>query len=358
MTTRMLLFGFFCLALGLAARAPQARGQDAGAGAGSGDYALHVAVVELESFIAVGGAKQGAAGLYRHRQDTTWTHMGWANTRNFGLDVVEADPETIYLACGNGVLRTLDGGATWRVTTDWRMTEVLDVAVDPSRPTDVYAATAYGVWRSTDRGASWSEVNDGIKAPESTFTPAIAADRRAAGRLVVGSEQGLYRTTNGGLDWTPVGPRDIAIRDVVQSRAAPDLWLAGTEESGVWRSRDGGATWEQVGGDVAVGTIYAVAADPSDPDRLAAAGFEGGVYVSGDGGEQWERAGLTDVHIHALAYDPRASGQLWAGTIGDGVYRRPAEAAGDDAWAYAGMGGAEVWNMAFFPVPDSRAEAQ
>lgn len=311
---------------------------------------LHVSVVEHESFVAVGGDKDGAAGLYRHRADTSWTHLGWGNTRNFGLAAVPSDPGSIFLACGNGVLRTLDDSASWTITTGWEITEVLDVAVDPNAPTHVYAATAYGVWHSPDRGETWTEVNAGIPAPQSTFTQTIAADRRHAGHLVVGSEEGLFRTTSGGATWTPVGPRDVAIRDVTQSAADPRLWLAGTENDGVLLSRDGGTTWSFVGSEIEMETIYAVTVDPSDADRLAAAGFEGGVYVSGDGGHTWRRAGLADHRIHALAFDVRRPDRLWAGTLGDGVFYTD----GSDAdWRYAGLDGAVIWGMEFFEIPSA-----
>jgi photosystem II stability/assembly factor-like uncharacterized protein len=334
---RFLLIGFLFLGSALTARAqPTPK--------------LHVAVVEQESFIAVGGDKEGAAGLYRHTADTSWVHLGWGNTRNFGLDAVSSEPGTIFLACGNGVLRTLDNSGSWTVTTGWEITEVLDVAIDPSAPTHVYAATAYGVWRSPDQGETWTEVNRGIPAPTSTFTQTIAADRRQAGHLVVGSEEGLYRTTSGGTHWRPVGPRDVAIRDVVQSAAQPRQWLAGTEEDGVLRSRDGGKTWSFVGADVGMETVYAVAFDPSNEDRVAAAGFEGGVFVSDDGGETWTPAGLADRRIHALAFDVEQTGRLWAGTLGDGVFYQ--DATGED-WQYGGLDGAVIWGMKFFDTPST-----
>lgn len=311
---------------------------------------LHVAVLEHENFVAVGGEKHGAAGLYRHRSDTTWSHLGWGNTRSFGLDAIPSEPEALFLACGNGVLRSLDGGASWTMTTDWRMTEVLDVVVDPNAPTHVYAATAYGVWHSPDKGETWTEVNAGIPAPQSTFTQTITADQRQPGHLVVGSETGLFRTTSGGTRWRPVGPRDVAIRDVVQSTADPQRWLAGTEEEGVFRSQDGGQTWSRVGAETPMETIYAVAVDPSNPDRMAAAGFEGGVFVSEDGGDTWRRVGLENRRIHALAFDGRRPDRLWAGTLGDGVYYADSF---DASWHYAGLKGAVIRAMDFFDVPST-----
>lgn len=307
---------------------------------------LHVSVLETESFVAVGGGETGAAGLYRHKTDTSWAHLGWGTTRNFGLDAVPSDPGSIFLACGNGVLRTLDNGASWKITTGWEITEVLDVAVDPNAPTHVYAATAYGVWHSPDQGGTWTKVNAGIPAPQSTFTQTIEVDQRHAGHLIVGSEDGLFRTTSGGASWAPVGPRDVAIRDAAQSTADPQIWIAGTGETGVMISRDGGGTWSSV--EAGIETVHAVAADPGSSDRLAAASYDGGVHVSDDGGRTWRQTGLTDRRIHALAFDVRETSGLWAGTLGDGVFYLEETGMG---WEHRGLDGAVIRDMQFFEIP-------
>ena len=106
---------------------------------------LFAAVLETRNYIV--GEANAASGLYR-RSERGWSHTGWQNLRCAAVAVEEAEPETLFLASGNGVLRSRDGGTTWRVTTDWRVAEVLDVALDPFAPGSLYAASAYGVWHS------------------------------------------------------------------------------------------------------------------------------------------------------------------------------------------------------------------
>ena len=298
---------------------------------------LHVAVLETQNYVV--GAANAPSGLHRYEGESDWTHLGWRNVRNFG---VAADPSgTIYLAAGNGVFRSHNAGASWRITTGWQITEVLDVAIDPNEPTSVYAATAHGVWRSPDEAATWTAITQGLPRPP--FTQAIAVDRRQAGRVIVGSEAGLLVSEDRGQRWTRVGPADVPIRDVKQSTAAPDLWLAGTEDHGVLRSLDGGSTWQRVEG--LNGTFYAVAVDPTDPQRLAAAGFATGVYLSTDGGTQWRHTENPDGHhVHSLLFDIHTPGRLWIGTVGAGVY------ATDDlgaSWSHHGLHGAVVYDMTF-----------
>lgn len=273
-------------------------------------HILHAAVLESRGYVV--GEANAASGLYV-RAGAGWEHHGWLNVRGFG---VAASPRAIFLACGNGVLRSRDGGASWRVTTDWRVTEVLDVALDPHVPDRLWAATAYGLWRSDDAADTWHPAPTDADGLNARFTTAAVPDVAEPGRLVVGTEAGLFRTASGRMPWTAVGPRAPA-RSVLQSAAEPATWLLGTDGAGAWRSTDGGATWTCVTAGDAV--VYAVAIDPADPARMAAAGLGTGVLLSADGGASWEHRPLTPT-VLSLTFDPAAPGRLWVGTSEAGVF--------------------------------------
>lgn len=298
---------------------------------------LYASVLENKRYVV--GAANAPSGVYRFDADTSWTHFGWTNIRANGLSFVPERPDTFFLAAGNGALRTVDGGASWRITTGWEITEVQDVAIDRIEPSNVYIATAYGVWRSHDLGDQWHAPDRQISP---YFAQTIESDAARAGHAVAGGEGGLFETTDYGRTWSHVGP-PVDVRDVQQSNAHPDLWMAGTGE-GMLISRDGAATWESAAGIDEV--IYTVAADPADPHHLAAAGFQTGVFISTDGGEEWRRmtAGLSGPTIHALAFDPDESGRLWIGTVGGGVFRLENGASEAD---YAGLEGATIWDLVF-----------
>lgn len=302
---------------------------------------LYVSVLQTQSYIV--GGKNPPTGLYYYKQDTTWGHRGWDNVRDFGLTAVPGHPDTMFLACGNGVFRTWDGGKHWKITTGWRVTEVLDVALQPENPGRLLAATAYGIWASNNYGQSWQESNDGIKY---TFTQAVRFDRADPDRVFAGSEETLLLSGNAGHSWNPVGPEDVAIRSLAQSPADPDFWLAGTMDQGILVSRDGGQSWSRLDGAVRKETIYAIAPDPEDPSHIVAGGFNTGVLFSRDGGKTWSQAksSLPISDIHSLAFDPGTPGRIWVGTVGRGVYYTDNEG---DSWQYAGLNGSEIWSMMF-----------
>jgi len=302
---------------------------------------LYVSVLQTHNYVV--GSNNAPSGLYRFESDTTWTHLGWENVRNFGLTADPKNNETIFLACGNGILRSTNEGETWKITTGWQVTEVLDVTIDPFNTKQIYAATAYGVWRTTDRGETWHSSSKGLNPK---FVQTIEADRRAKYRVIVGGEKGLFVSDNRGEHWAPIIPVDVPIRDIHQNYKSPKIWLAGTEDHGLLISRDFGSTWQFAEGDISNETIYAVASDPNNPKNMVAGGFQTGVYVSANGGKKWKKHldGLPVINIHALSFDPQKKLRIWAGTVGAGVYFSDNFG---KTWNYAGLDGAEIWDMLF-----------
>jgi photosystem II stability/assembly factor-like uncharacterized protein len=292
------------------------------------------------------GASLASSGLFRHETDTTWTHLGHVNPRVKALTYDPAHPDTLFIAASNGALRSYDGGESWRITTDWRVTEVMDVDLDPQNPQRVYIGTAYGVWRSYDQGATWQEANDGIPQG-ATYTEALETDRTTEDRVLAGTNDGIYVSTDGARTWTRTGGAGWEILDLQQSRSDPDVWLAATYQHGILRSQDNGQSWERVGPAATRDkSIHGVTIDPNDADHMAMAGWDMGVYVSDDGGEQWaaRNEGLPTDDFYEIIFDANVSGRLWAATLEQGLYRS------DDmgrTWTYDGLYGTLIFDLSF-----------
>jgi photosystem II stability/assembly factor-like uncharacterized protein len=129
--------------------------------------------------------------------------------------------------------------------------------------------------------------------------------------IVGASTGGLWRSTNGGLNFSPVSDNqvDLAVGALAFAPSNPAVVYAGMGDldnsyvgTGVLRSTDGGATWSRVSNASLPepGYVEDLAVDPADPNRVYAAQdvsfntttnqlFTSGVYVSTDGGVNWAR---------------------------------------------------------------------
>lgn len=152
-----------------------------------------------------------------------------------GLAVDPRDPSRLFAASADtGLLRSLDGGATWQVVSDHSDTPVFAVAIHPADP-NIILAGSRGILRSADGGDSWNQSASGI-APESTFVDfefdpldldiVYAAD--------IGS--GVYRSEDAGQTWEAInnGLRTRAVNDLAVSHDGSHVYAA-TEGEGVYR---------------------------------------------------------------------------------------------------------------------------
>ena len=314
--------------------------------AGAQQSTVYVAVVATKLFVV--GAANPQTGIFFQRpgEDTTWQHTGPKTIRAFGVAVpAGARGRVVYIAGGNGVHRTGDGGAHWKITTDWPVTEVLGVTCDPRDTNTVYCATPYGVYKTTDGCASWQEKNRGLIA---LFTSCIMVDNATPGRVYAATEDGLYVSTDGAEHWTRSSLSVPQTRVIVQHPKDPAVLMAGTENNGIYVSRDGGKVWTRSEAGVDHLTFYAIAFDPGDPEVVYAGGYITGVYKSADGGRSWRRvnAGLENLNVHAIAVDPVNSRRVYAATLWGGIYRTDD---GGASWRSAGLAGAQIWNIIIHP---------
>ncbi len=154
------------------------------------------------------------------------------------------------------------------------------VAFDPTQPNVAYAGTLGGwLLRSTDAGASWTRVPS---VPGDEPITSIAA----RGTQIILSRPGpvfsgagdIVRSLDGGVTWTSAGPAqgitNTDVRSVVIDPTTPNVVLLGTN-NGLFRSVNLGATWSPV--PVPTGTqMFTVIADPAVPGRFFAGSIAGG----------------------------------------------------------------------------------
>ena len=307
---------------------------------------VYCTVVATKLFVV--GAANPQTGLhFQHPSaDSVWKHAGANNIRAFGAAVHPgSDQRVIYIASGNGLHKSTDAGATWKITTGWNITEVLCVSPDSRDPDRVYIATPYGVFRTTDGCRTWTECNRGLGA---TFTSQVLASPLADRAVYCVTEDGAYLSRDGADSWERMGLSIGGVRSIAQHPRNPDVLAVGTEDHGIYMSTNGGRWWTRREAGVDHLTFYSVVFDPSTPDTMYAGGYVTGIYKSTDAGESWKRmnTGLRVLSFHALAVDPRNSRRVYAGAYWGGVYRSEN---GGATWTPLGHEDSLIWTLFIHP---------
>ena len=131
---------------------------------------------------------------------------------------------------------------------------------------------------------------------------AIVIHPRSPSVIYVGTAQGgVWKTTNGGIDWTPTSDNELslAIGALAMDPSNPEVLYAGTGEGniggdsmyglGVLKTTNGGQTWElKAKGTFSNDRFFRIAVHPSNSNYIFAA-TRSGIYRSTDAGESWSR---------------------------------------------------------------------
>ena len=187
-------------------------------------------------------------------------------------------------------------------------------------------------WTDALAGVSWRAIGPANMGGRVTAIEGVPGDPDIY--YVAGADGGLFKTTNGGVTFTPLFT-DQAVYSVGAVTLAPSdhnvLWL-GTGEgdprnsasfgNGVYRSDDGGATWRHLGLDDSE-RIKRITVHPGNPDVawVCAMGHawgpnaERGVFRTTDGGKTWDKVLYRndDTGCSDIAMDPGNPRILYAG---------------------------------------------
>jgi photosystem II stability/assembly factor-like uncharacterized protein len=154
------------------------------------------------------------------------------------MDVSPADPSRIYGYYGD-IQVSRDGGRSWEVAGR-PGSDTFDVAASAKDPDTVYAATREGLMRSQDAATTWAPAH--IVTKPSTMVE-VANDGTAYAFQV---ETGLLKTAEPSLGWSVVSSDfgDSVLLHLAVHPENTDLLYAVTQDSKILRSDDGGKTWK------------------------------------------------------------------------------------------------------------------
>lgn len=306
---------------------------------------IYAAVLFNNSKSNVTGADRYVGVFTRKENSPAWKNFSNTNLFAFGLGFAQyGATKHYYLAGGNGLHHSADGGKSWKILTGWETMEILAVALAPADSATIYVATPDGIFKSFDAGKSWSRKMRGFKT---WYVQQVIIDRRDQHALYAAAEDDLYRSPDGGEHWSPLHVGVLGMRTVLQHpTAANNMILAGTEDHGVRVTWDGGKNW-QAGIGIPATAIYAIQA-AADGRAIYAAGYKTGVWRSVDQGRTWRQiwAAPEIEAIYSLFVDPTDGDHLMAGTNGKGIYESTDHG---QTWNAAGLDGAHVKQISRFP---------
>lgn len=285
--------------------------------------------------------------LIRNTETDNWKRVGPKIQMISSATADPSDPKIIFLAAGNGISRTTNGGESWHTVTGWRESDILQIAIDPTNSKRVYAASGWGVTISKDGGDSWTAANKGL--PE-YFSKGIVVDHRNPNRLLLATTTGLFESHNYAETWQRISSfPEVAALLIRRSQSDPNFWIVGTEGQGVWISDDDGKTWRNSAPALKAANIYGVAIDPGDSSNLAAGGWLTGVHVSSDGGKSWSKSEgkLPSANLTSMIFDENEAHRLWVSTFEEGTFYSDDHGA---TWSSPQLEGAYVQDLGFLPV--------
>ncbi len=189
---------------------------------------------------------------------------------------------TLYAGTvGQSIWRSTDNGKHWNRASNGVFPEadIRAIGVDPSDPKTLYAGTEKGVVKTTDGGDSWRHLPSDMDSKE---VWSLAIHPTTPGTLYAGTcPSAFYKTTDAGETWTqldaelaqecegiPIIPR---VTTIIIDPEDHETVYAGIEIDGMRLSTDGGKTWDNRSEGLSSQDIHGLTVVPGTQKTLVAA---------------------------------------------------------------------------------------
>ena len=261
-----------------------------------------------------------AASAKLRSEDDQWVSLGpwdWdhdAADRSYApgaahvytVEQALSDPDVLYAGTATaGLWKTTDRGVSWScVTNDMLVNGLTALEINHQEPDVIYAELLSTIMKSNNGGSTWFATGDASFQAISMNVADIMMHPADTQEVWAATNDGLYRTTNGGTTWTkPLAGNFLEIEfhptdldtiyvvgqtgDVTYFTRSTDGGSTFVQQATGWPTPDTGAGEHQRRTEIAVS-----AADPDLVVALATGSANGGsglygLYTSNDAGSTW-----------------------------------------------------------------------
>lgn len=324
----------------------------------------------IKSYEAVQAGKEwkelGPVGRTATGLSSSWNGIGRINT----IDISRSNPNVMFAgAASGGLWKTTDAGENWTHVDMPGFPDfgVSDIAIAPSNSQIIYVATgdvnaalpgelsgfpsfSYGVVKSTDGGQTWRQTGLTFATENTTHVSRLFVVPNDPNTVVAATYGGIRRSTDGGETWQSASTSATTFRDLIAHPTNPAILYASTFASSgnaaIFSSADTGKTWKLMRSLQQANRIrLAVSAD--SPDRVMAVASLGysagmdraqgleGVYRLDNPNAAWQKLTLSGNPNLLSLYGPTQLG-------GQGFYDLAMEISPEDA-NLVFVGGVNIW---------------
>lgn len=247
-----------------------------------------------------------------------------------------ADPEDsriIYLITReSGLWKTTDGAERWFAI--YQGGGISSLVIDARDTARLYLAAGNRILTTGDGGNSWEEIY--LEPRFNVGITSLLINRNDARHVIASTSAGdVLESRDEGGSWKVVYRFDVPVLGLLQLPKSNYLF-ATTQNKGIWRSTDEGKTWKSVSESLKEfsGALEnkLLIPDPATPNALLLATVYG-IFRTTNNGDAWQSVPLISkpgtIEILALAVNPKNSSQLYY-TVPQALY---ASSNGGARWA-------------------------
>ncbi|MFA6593728.1 MAG: hypothetical protein WCT16_00560 [Candidatus Buchananbacteria bacterium] len=240
------------------------------------------------------------------------------------LSLDPQDATTVYLSTEkNGVIYSLDGGASWQQFKKLKYDQVKKVVVSPQNKCVFYVLLDTYVFKTDNCGRDFINVYYHQKA--NVVLTDISIDPANPNIMFMGTSVGeILKSVNGGQAWvTSYRITGGSVKDILFDPRDSRTVYIGTDKEGIYKTANSGESWVSLGEGLKsyIGSqqYKQLAIDNATPNGLIFIS-KFGMLRSADGGNSWGIVDLLPAQrsatILTVAVNPKNSKEIYYATAG------------------------------------------